>query len=287
MGSKTLVVGATGLVGRDVVESLLYRGVWVKAASRKGTEVPGAQPTIFDLEKSATFETALSDVERVFLLIPGEALIKADEVVPKFVTSLKDGRVRKIVCMTGITSDRADSPMKNIEIAVKDSGIPYTLLRPNWFNQNFAPGFYLDSINRSDNLSLPVEDAKLSFVDTRDIGAVAAATLTEDGHDCKEYTLTGPDALDHKEACAILSRATGREIRYIAITDDAMRSALQTRGLPPHSIDIMERLYKLTREGNCALITNDVESVLGRPPTPFSKYADDHAELFRKRQPVG
>ena len=105
--------------------------------------------------------------------------------------------------------------------------------------------------------------------------------LIEDGHDGKEYTLTGSEALDHAEACAILSRAAGHEIRYTPISDDEMRSALQAQGLPPASVEGLVRLYQITREGICAVITEDVAAVLGRAPISFAQYAEDHAELLK------
>jgi uncharacterized protein YbjT (DUF2867 family) len=286
MGNKVLVVGATGLVGSEVVKALLERGVHVKAASRKGAELPGAEATIFDFDRRATVESALAEVDRVFLLTPSQSLTEAEEVVPPLVQRLGTAGVRKIVCMTGISADRAGAPMNEIEASVKESGIAYTLLRPNWFNQNFAPGFYLESINRAGGLFLPVADAKTSFVDTRDIGAVAAVALTEDGHDGREYTLTGPEALDHSEVCAILSEAAGREIPYTPISDDDLRNSLRRTGLPDKAIEPMVRLYQITREGICAVVSDDVGSVLGRPPITFAQYAKDYAE-FLKLSPVG
>lgn len=111
MGNKVLVVGATGLVGSEVVKALLERRVPVKAASRKGTEIPGAEATIFDLGQPATFASALAEV-------------------------------RKIVFMTHMTAYQPDTPLHTIEKSVKKSGIAYTLLKPKWFDQNFAPGFW-------------------------------------------------------------------------------------------------------------------------------------------------
>jgi uncharacterized protein YbjT (DUF2867 family) len=281
VGSKALVVGATGTVGHQVVKALLDRGAKVKAASRSGTEVSGAEAMTLDLTQPSTWETALEEVDRVFLLIPSVALTHANESVPPFVRGLKAAGVRKIVCMTGMTADRPGVPMSAIETTVKESGIAYTLLRPNWFNQNFAPGFYLGMIKSAGGVFLPAADAKISFVDTRDIGAVAAASLTQDDHDGKEYTVTGPEALDHTEACAILSKAAGRKIPYTPISDDDLRAALRAQSMPPESVEEMVRLYGIVREGSCAVVSDDVATVLGRPPITFAQYAEDHAELLR------
>jgi len=253
----------------------------IKAASRKGTEIPGAEATIFDLGQPATFASALAEVDRVFLLAPAETLTVADKLVLPFVDTLKDVGVRKIVFMTHMTAYQPDTPLHTIEKSVKKSGIAYTLLKPNWFDQNFAPGFYLGNIKADGGLSLPAEWGAVSFVDTRDIGAVAAVALTQDGHDGKEYTLTGPECLHYGEACAILSKAAGREIRYTPIFEEDFSKTSQAQGLATEVIENMLTLYKIVRYGICAVVTGDVASVLGRPPISFAKYAEDHAELLR------
>lgn len=281
MESKVLVTGATGLVGKEVVQALVGRGVAVKATSRSGTEIPGAEAAIFDFGDPDTFDAALEDVDRVFLLVPSEAVARGPELVPPFIQATKTAGVRKVVCMTGMTSDRPEADMYPVERSVQESGIEWTLLRPNWFNQNFAPGFYLESIKGAGGLFLPAADAKTSFVDTRDIGEMAAVALTEEGHDGMAYTLTGPEALSHTEACAILSRAAGREITYTPISDDQMREALRARGLPHESIEELVGLYRIVREGLCAPTSDDIPSVLGRPAIGFAEYAADHAELMR------
>lgn len=281
MRQKALVIGSTGFVGNAVVNGLVERGVQVKAASRAATELPGAEPTLFDFQDSSSVVTALEGVDRVFLLAPAQMSVFADQVIPPFVASLRDRDIRKLVCMTGLTSDRPEAPLNTIEVAVKESGIPFTILRPNWFNQNFAPGFYLGMINEAGALYLPAADAKLSFVDTRDIGAVAAVALTDDGHDDAEYALTGPSALDHGEACIVLSEVAGRQIPYVPISDDDLRQALSAQGMPPEGVEEMVALYQIVREGACEPVSPDVESVLGRPPISFEQYAADYAEYLR------
>jgi len=280
MSDKVLVTGSTGQIGTEVVKELIARGASVKAASRQGVEVPGAEATVFSFEQSESFGPALEGVDRVFLLVPAQSIPDANRLVPPFVEAMKAAGIRKVVCMTGMLSDSPDAPLKGTEQAVKDSGIPYAILRPNWFDQNFAPGYYLDMIKGAGGVFLPAADGKVSFVDTRDIGAVAAAALTEDGHDGGEYALTGPDAIDHTQACAILSEASGREIRYAPISEDDYRAALTSEGMPEAGIEGMIDLYRLIRDGLCDEVSGDVASVLGRPPISFEQYAKDHAALL-------
>lgn len=281
MADTVFVSGATGQVGSEVVKALVARGADVRAGSRQGTQVPGARPAVYDFEQPDTYESALNSVSRAFLLVPAQSIARANELAPAFVEAAGAAGVQRLVCMTGMLSDAPDAPLKGTERAVMDSGIAYTLLRPNWFNQNFAPGYYLPMIREMGGVFLPAADGRVSFVDTRDIGAVAAAALTENGHAGVEYTLTGPEALDHTEACAILSDASGREIRYTPISEDDYRGALAGEGMPDEAIQGMLDLYRLIRDGLCTEVSGDISSVLGRPPISFADYARDYAELLR------
>lgn len=281
MGERVLVVGSTGLVGREVVPEMVARGFAVKAASRADTQIAGAEAVHFDFGLPAAMEAAVRDVDRVFLLAPSEMTVEADEIVSPFVEIAKNAGVHRIVCMTGMTADRPGVPLNGIENSVEASGVEFTLLRPNWFNQNFAPGYYLGSIKAAGAVFLPAADAVISFVDTRDIGAVAAAALTEDGHSGKAYVLTGPQAISHGEACEILSRASGREIRYVPVTEDDMRGVLRSQGMREEGIAEMARLFQLVRDGACEAVSADVEFVLDRPPISFAQFAEDYAELLR------
>lgn len=281
MSGKVLVTGATGLVGNEVVKGLLKRGCEVKAASRAGVEVPGAEPVAFSFGDPDKQLAALEDVDRVFLLVPSQLLAQADEVVPRFVERMEAAGTTRVVCMTGMTAERPDAPMNSVEASVQQSDMNHTILRPNWFNQNFAPGFYLEMMKGAGALFIPAGDAKLSFVDTRDIGEVAAVSLTQSGHEGMEYTLTGPEALNHFQACEIISRVANREIRYVPITDDDLREALTTQGLPPEGVEGMVALYQLTRAGLCEPVSPDVESVLGRPAISFAQFAEDYGQYLQ------
>ena len=287
MSAKVLVVGATGLVGREVVRELVDAGEAVKAGSRAATPLPGAEPTVLDLGDPTGWPDALEGVDRVFLLIPSVATTWAERSVPPALAAMEDAGVERIVCMTGLTSDRPGSTLRPVEDAVMASAMQHTILRPNWFDQNFAPGYYLPMINGMGGLFVPAGDAPVSFVDVRDIGAVAATTLTEAGHAGAEYALTGPEALDHHQACALLSEASGRSIGYTPISDDDLRGALTAQGMPEEGVEEMVHLYRIVREGSCAPVTHDVERVLGRPAISFRRYAEDHAELFRTETPAG
>jgi len=192
--------------------------------------------------------------------------------------------VRHGVLSTAMGVEMADenqNPLRRAEKLIQASGMAYTILRPNWFMQNFSSGFMLPSIRAAGGIFLPAGDAKTSFIDVRDIAAVAAAVLTEAGHAGKAYALTGSQALSYDEAVTIISRAAGHEIRYVAISDEDMRRSMATAGTPPEQVEMFSGLFNGVRQGWTAPVIPTVAEVLGRPPITLEQFADDHAAAWR------
>ena len=115
----------------------------------------------------------------------------------------------------------------------------------------------------------------------RDIAAVAARALTEDGHEGKAYVLTGPEALSYTEVAAKLSDATGREITYVAISPEQFRQGALAAGLPEWLVAALERLNEIFAAGHAAGVTDYVRTAGKKEPTTFDRFARDHAQAFR------
>jgi uncharacterized protein YbjT (DUF2867 family) len=286
MSQAILIIGATGRVGAELVRLLTRKGEAVRAATRNpsaaSVRLPHvAEPVEFDFYHTETFPPALIGVERVFLIArPGDN--HADKVAMPFIDMAKEAGVRLIVNLTAMGVELDDSFMLRVlEKYVEKSGIPYVHLRPNWFMQNFSSGPMLADIDRTGGLHLPASDAKISFVDVRDIAAVASAALTEPGHAGNAYTLTGGRALDHYEVVSILSRAAGKPIRYVPLSEEIASAASRKAGVAGDLIERWIEFYRKVRQGLCALVTHDVESVLGHPPTTFEQYAKDYAASWK------
>jgi len=130
-------------------------------------------------------------------------------------------------------------------------------------------------------LHLPAADAKISFIDLRDIAAVGFVALTETHHAGKAYTLTGKEPLSYFQVVEKLSRAAGKEISYVPISEDIARATLIKGGI---STDLIERwtdFYRKVRRGLCSSVSTDIDSVLGRSPILFDQYANDYAASWR------
>jgi uncharacterized protein YbjT (DUF2867 family) len=123
-------------------------------------------------------------------------------------------------------------------------------------------------------------DAKVSAVDVRDIAAVAAAALTENGHEGRTYDVTGPEALTHADMAERLSDALGRRIEFVDIAPDAMRAALVGAGFPTWQADGLIEDYAHYRRGEASAIASGVHDATGQAPRTFADFARDYAPAF-------
>ena len=286
MSGTILVLGATGLVGGGVAARLAGAGEKVRAATRRPEAAQakggtGLEWVAFDLERPDTFARALDGVDRVFLIArPGDE--HSDRWSIPLIDAMKAHGVRRVCNLTAMgTQMRPDFALRKIELHLEASGLDFTHLRPNWFMQMLASGSVQAQIRAQGFFALPAADAKISYIDAADISDVAARVLSTAGHAGRAYTLTGPQALAHDAIARILSDASGREIRYVPIDEDAARAALGRAGFPPEWVERLVVFYRLIRAGYCEPVTPDVETVLGRPAAPLAAFAEAHADAWR------
>ncbi len=279
---KILVVGATGTVGSALVEALAAAGEKVKAATRDPSRAfgKGVEAVLYDFDDPQTFDAALDGVDRVFYLSRPADVQAADVAAPLFEKAAASG-VNRIVNMSAMGVDADDNiPLRQVEILLEKSTITHTLLRPNWFMQNFSVGSFNGMIREQNGLFLPAADASVSFIDARDIAAVAAKVLTEDGHASKSYALTGAETFTHSEVAQELSKVVEKTITYTAISDGDMKSGLEAQAMPDTVIDFMLALFGAMRAGYNASVTGDVSKVLGQQPRTLSAFAREFAASF-------
>jgi uncharacterized protein YbjT (DUF2867 family) len=167
------------------------------------------------------------------------------------------------------------------EKIIEESGVPYTFLRPSGFMQNFVN--YLGQTIRNQNaFYLPAGDGKVSFIDARDIAAVAVQALTSDnGHAGKAYTITGQEAISFGEAAEILSNEIGKRISYKDIPEEYARKGMKETGMDDWFIDFMIESYSMIKAGHASRTTTEVERITGRKPIPFTRFVRDYASFFR------
>lgn len=284
MNGHILIIGATGSVGSELVSLLIPTGARVRAASRK----PAGQLSTsevefveFDFDRPQTFAPALHGVDRVFLIArPGDD--HPDRTAVPLIDEMKRQRVRHVVDLSAMgVETRNDFGLRTVELYLEDSVIGYTHLRPNFFMQIFSSGALLADVRSTGAIHMPAADAKLSYVDVRDIAAVASAALTGgETHIGEAYTLTGSAALDHYQIAEAISSASQKTVQYVPISEEFARQSLSAAGFTSERVERLIGFYKLVRAGFCAPVSADVEKVLGRPPISFAQFAGDNASCW-------
>ncbi|MDF2621154.1 MAG: NmrA family protein [Xanthobacteraceae bacterium] len=279
MTGKILVLGATGTVGRPLVKALLAKGEKVRAASRTGQSVEGAEGVAFAYDRPETFGAAFEGVDRAYVLVPGSTVHPKEFVLP--VIEAAAARKVKVVFQSVFGADADDAiPYRQVEIALEKSGTPYVILRPNWFTDNFL-AFWKPGIDHNGAISVPAAEGKSSFIDARDIAESAAAALTTDRFDNRAFNLTGPEALSYGEAAAVLSQATGRKIGYAPLDDDTFVAILSGAGVDSDYARFLATIFYPVREGWTAAVTSDVETLTGKKPRTVADWAKDNATALR------
>ena len=270
---KTLVIGANGTVGSELVRLLAAQGQPVLGATSRVT--PGPGQVWLDIANHGGLDTAFDGVDRAFLLVPPGFADQHLRLAPLIDTARQRG-LRKVVLMTAMGANADDAaPLRQAERQLEASGLPYNIIRPNWFMQNFHT-FWLQPIRTQGRILLPVGQARGSFIDARDIAAVAAELLLRSDLDNRDFDLTGAEALDHDAVAALLSEASGRAIVYEDIPPAAMLDALLAAQLPRPYAEFLLLILGYFQAGYAERTTDAVQAITGRAPRSFRQYAADH-----------
>lgn len=279
MAGKILVLGASGHVGRPLVKELLARGEAVKAASRGGQPIEGAEGVAFEFGRPETFAVAFEGVDRAYVMLPGGYVNSRELLIP--VIEAAAARKVKVVLQTALGVDADDAiPYRQVELALIGSGVPYVILRPNWFTDNFL-NFWKGGIDHAGAIAVPAGEGKSSFIDARDIAASAAAALTSDAFDGQAFNLTGPEALGYGEAADLLSQALGRKVAYTPVDDDRFVGILTGAGVGADYARFLATIFHPVREGWTAGVTDAVKTLTGREPRSVAQWVKDNAAALR------
>ncbi|MEV6104348.1 NmrA family NAD(P)-binding protein [Streptomyces sp. NPDC051940] len=269
-----LVTGATGTVGRRIVDHLVAGGHKVRALTRNPATAglpEGVEPVAGDLTRPETFAAALDGVTAVhFITFAGDdyqPLATAAELV----RLAEEAGVLRATVLSGVQG-------RAVEEALQASGMEWTFVQPVEFMGNALE--WSGPAREKGAISEPFPAALSAPVHESDIGAVAAVALTGDGHHGQTYTVTGPEVLTKPEKVRIISRAAGRDIAYVELTEQQARDSWAAKGLPPHVIDFLIGAYGNPPEMAYTVLPT-VERVTGRPARTYAQWAAEHAADFR------
>ncbi|HMB91669.1 MAG TPA: NmrA family NAD(P)-binding protein [Rhodothermales bacterium] len=276
---KTLIIGGTGTVGSRTVHALLERGIDVRVMTRSEDKIDalpeGAEGIVGDLEAPDTLPAAFDGVDSLFLIAP----VSPNETEQGLagVEAAQEAGIEKIVYMSVAMPDgseriphfRSKIP---VEDAVRDSGIGFTIVRPNNFFQNDL--WITNAILQYGIYPQPIGSAGLNRVDVRDIAEVVARALTQSGHEGKTYGLHGPDVLTGPDCAAIYSRHLGREIRYGG--DNLEAWAEQASNMMPNwLVEDMVIMYEYFQQHSMQATDEELAEltdVLGRSPRSYDTF---------------
>ncbi len=279
-----LVTGATGRVGRAVVAELLGAGVPVRALTRRPATaaLPATVEVVAgDLTVPDSLDSVLQGVGAVFLLWtapPGTAPVVVERLA---------SHTRRVVFLSSPHQTphpffQQPNPMARfqaeIERLIAAAGLQSTFIRPGMFASN-AQFWWGPAIRDGDVVRWPYGAAETAPIDERDVAAVAARALCEDGHTGGDYVLTGPESLSQADQVSLIAAALGRQIRFEELSPEEFRRETAGRW-PGPVVDMLLAAWGATI-GRPAFVTSTVADVVGSPPRTFLEWVADHADAFR------
>jgi uncharacterized protein YbjT (DUF2867 family) len=281
--NRVLVTGATGNVGSRVVQELRGRGVPVRAFVRDAGKastmlVEGVELAPGDFGDPGSVRAALEGAEGVFLACANDP--RQVEYETRVIDAAKEMGVRRVAKLSALGAE-VGSPVAfwdwhaRIEEHLRASGVPYVILRPGFSMANLLAS--AEPIRHTGKLFAPAGDARISMVHPRDVGAAASAVLTGDGHERKTYTLTGPAAITFREVAGHLSEATGREVEFLNVPDEAAQRGMIEQGLPEFAAGQIVAVFGALRQGAQERTTDAVRDLTGGDPRDFAEFAREFA----------
>lgn len=284
MTASVLVTGALGNVGAEIVKCLLAKQVEVRAGDinpealqkRFGNAIEAVR---FDYAHPDTFAATFKGIRRMFLMRPPQITDTKKYMFPA-IDAAKAAGVEQVVFLSLIGIEQNTRvPHYPVEQHLLASGMAYTFLRCSFFMQNLSTTHRAE-IRDQNELYVPVGKGKTSFLDVRDIAAVAALALTEAGHENQKYDLTGGEALDYYEVAETYSRVLGRQITYRNPSDAQFLWKQVRKGTKLPFAVVMTWLYSSTRNGMAAVVTNEVPRLLGRPAITLQQFVQDNKDVW-------
>jgi uncharacterized protein YbjT (DUF2867 family) len=275
---KILVTGATGHVGSAVVQELLKRDADVRVLVRKAdSSLPGdVEVAIGDLLDPPSVTRALDGVDKLYLL----NAVTPDELTQGLIAYglAKKLKLKHIVYHSVFAVDRfKDVPhfaaKLAIESALREFGLPYTIIRPNYFFQNDVS--LKEPLTEAGLYPMPLGAKGISAVDIRDIAEAAAIALTSSGHEGRIYSVNGPEPLSGPRAAAIWSGLLGRQIQYPGEDMDAFEEQYRAH-MPSWSAFDIRMMFQGYLERGFIAESGDVETLtklLGHRPRRYEDFA--------------
>lgn len=280
------LTGVSGRVGGEAARHLLRRGLPVRGLARNPERVAhlqaaGMEVVQGDLSQPEHLVSALNGMDRALLVTPNTRAQLEWEA--GFIEAAVQAGVRHLVKLSSsevapeITAPFPRAHYRSEQL-IRASGMDWTLLRPDYFLQNFllsAPG-----IARGNVFQLPFGDTTVATLDSRDVGEAAAVVLEGAGHAGQVYRLTGPELLSFYDIAERFSLALGRPIEYASVPADDFRQFMSTVLNNSWHVEALMELFALIRDEPVTSLSPDLENLLGRVPRSVGDFVRDHRSVF-------
>jgi len=281
-----LVTGASGTMGKAVLNEVAKSGAEHCAMYRSSTDAAkapaGTSTVIADFSKKDTLPPALEGVHSVYLVCsPFPQLIELEWNMIDACVAAGVGHIVLNSAM-GAREWRKSFPSwhRRVEDKLKSTKVSFTILRPNSFHQNVLT-YFAPSIRTQGVFHSSLGNARVSFLDVRDIAVVAAKSLSGGEHSGKTYELNGPEALTYSELAAKIAKHSGRDVQYVDIPAEKQREAMLGQGMPEWQADALLDLHAYYIKGKGCKIDGHLEQLVGRSPITMDQFLAEFAGEFR------
>ena len=264
-----LILGGTGKVGRRVARVLARDGHLARPVGR-------STPLRFDWNDPETWAPALRGTEGVFIVGPGSATDWSPRLSTLLDTASTAGVRHAVLLSARGVEFLPDGNVARAEEALRAGPLPWTILRPTHFAQNFTEAMFTPVDGR---ITAPVGDGAEPFIDVEDIAEAAAHVLANGAATARTLALSGPAALTFDQAARILAEVTGRPVEFHDQDDADHAAQLRAAGTPEEYIRWRLAMLGGIRRGDDAYLSDGIERLLGRPATDFTTWARREATL--------
>ncbi len=274
-----VVTGATGNLGRLVIDNLIARGVRpadIRAAGRNAEKLAtlaalGVETAVIDFEEPSTLAPAFSGADAL-LLVSGSEVGKRMPQHTNAIDAAVAAGVGRIVYTSAPHADTTELAIapehKATEELLRASGIPVTILRNNWYTENYVGP--LNQARQTGTIVAGIGDGRIASATRNDYADAAAVVLSEPGHEGKVYELAGDVAWTHYDLAEVFSEIIGSTVVYTPLEPDEYLGVLTAAGLDEGTAGFVVELDQGIRNGALADVTGDLSGLIGRPTTSLA-----------------
>lgn len=292
---QVFVFGATGVIGSEIVRALIAQpDVKVRVATRNVETARAAfgdsaavQPVTLDFQRPETLDAALAGVNRLIIVNPLAPDMAAQTAA--LVAAGRRANVSLVVRFSLLGAGEPDPIEEALwhhaaDMEVRQGGLPWVILKPNQYFQNFVSEGTLQTVRGQSAIYVPYAESRVSNIDTRDLGEIAARVALADPHTHagKEYLLTGAAAHTMGELAAAIGAARGKPVQYVAVPEEAARQGMLGAGVPAAIVEVILQWISYCRAGRAERVEPAAAALLGRAPRGYADFARDYAHRYNE-----